>query len=332
MENKISKLIEQVQKLPEDSLDEALEYVNRVIEESTAKKPVPPCPHCEKEGAKRNGRVAGRQRYLCRNCGKSFGDATHSAISQSHYGEAVWRQVIRDTISGVPIDKTANSVMVSHSTVFNMRHKILMALETQEEIKPTVIEGVCELDDTYVLECYKGKKLPEGFWRKARKHGAVAEKRGVSREYIAICTGIQRDGKAISKAVIRATPGKDDVISVFENRIGEESLILCDGAKSYVALGESCDCPVTNVHEDGKNGKGFYHINTANSFHSFIKDRYNQYRGVATKYLNRYNALFSVAYRSDEDLSAAIYNILTANNTQRHRTVRDVKALNLLNI
>ena len=35
-----------------------------------------------------------------------------------------------------------------------------------------------------------------------------------------------------------------------------------------------------------------------NGFHSYIKSRYHFYRGVATKYLNRYNALFSAAYRN----------------------------------
>jgi len=46
----------------------------------------------------------------------------------------------------------------SHSTAFNYRHKILSALETLETIAPTVLSGVCELDDTYVLESSKGKK------------------------------------------------------------------------------------------------------------------------------------------------------------------------------
>jgi len=249
------------------------------------------------------------------------------------YGEAVWKQVIRDTVSGRPIGRTVASLGISHSTAFHMRHKILLSLEGAESREPTVLDGVCELDDTYVLESLKGSKLPEGFWRKPRKHGAKAQKRGISNEYLGICTGVQRDGKAFSMAVTRATPGKEDVISVFGNRIGSEALILCDGATSYAALGEKCECPVKNVCEDGgKGGKGFYNTNTANNFHSFIKGRYNQYRGVATKYLNRYNALFSKVFRSDDELTDELYNIFMSNDTPRHRSVYDVKALNLLDI
>ena len=333
MENKISKLIELVQKLPENCLDEAIDYVTEKIDEQSEEKPVPSCPHCNTRKAKRNGTKDGQQRYLCKDCGKTFGDTTNTAMSYSHYGEAVWRQVIRDTLAGIPIDQTATSLHISHSTAFNMRHKILLSLEAEEERTPTVLDGVCELDDTYVLESYKGSKLPEGFWRKPRVHGAKAEKRGVSNEYVAICTGVQRGGQAYSSSVTRATPSKEDVIGVFGNRIGQEALILCDGATSYVALGESCECPVQNVSVEGaKGGKGFYNINTANGFHSFIKDRYTQYRGVATKYLNRYNALFSRVYRSNDDLADEIYNILMSNESPRHHSVRDVKALNLLEI
>lgn len=37
-----------------------------------------------------------------------------------------------------------------------------------------------------------------------------------------------------------------------------------------------------------------YHLNTVNSLHSRIKMMLEQFRGVASKYLNRYLALFSV--------------------------------------
>jgi len=333
MENKISKLIELAKKLPEDCLDEAIEYMTGIIEMNNDYKPVPPCPHCKSDGVKRNGRKNNRQRYLCGSCGKTFGETTNTALSGSHCGEAVWKQVISDTVNGISIDKTADSIGVSHSTAFNMRHKVLISIEAEERRTPTVLGGVCELDDTYVLESYKGKKLPGGFWRKPRKHGAKAQKRGISNEYVGICTGVQRDGGAFAASVTRATPGKEDVSSVFKSRIRSEALILCDGTKSYAALGEDCGCSVKNVCEDGaKGGKGFYNINTVNNFHGFIKDRYEQYRGVATKFLNRYNALFSKVFRSSNELVDEIYNIMVSNNTPRHHTVHDVKTLNLLDI
>jgi len=333
MGNKITQLIDLVQKLPEDCVDEAIEYIQQKIEESDAKKPPPPCPYCKAENTLRNGRKKNRQRYLCKECGKTFGETTNTAISQSRYGEAVWKHVISDTLAGIGLDQTAESVGVSHSTAFHMRHKILLSLEAEESRERGELNGVCELDDSYVLESMKGSRLPPDYWRKARRHGAKAQSAGVSNEHVAICTGVQRDGRVVCRTVNRATPGKEDLLTVFRNRMGQEALILYDGAPSYAALGKSCECPVKNVCEDGsKGGKGFYHINTVNGLHSFIKGRYDQYRGVATKYLNRYNALFSKAYGNGDDLTNEVYKILMTNTSPLHRTVHDVKTFALLDI
>lgn len=249
-------------------------------------------------------------------------------MAHSQCGEAAWKQIIRDTVNGISMSKSAEALALTPNTVFNMRHKILLALEYQELHNPTSLGVVCELDDTFVLESYKGTKLPENFWRKPRKHGAVAQKPGISNEYICINTGVSRVGEAFSKTVTRATPSKDDVKTVFEGRIEDETLVLCDGAKGYGDLGVINNCDVVIVKEK----KGFVHTNTANSFHSFIKERYNQYRGVATKYLNRYNALFSKAYRNAEGLISEVYCLLRKNDAPRHHSVSDVKDLNLLEI
>jgi len=333
MGSKITQLLDLVRKLPEDCVDEAISYIQEKIEESNEKRPKPCCPHCNGDKVMRNGKKKNRQRFVCKGCGKSFGERTNTAISQSHCGEAIWKQVISDTLTGVSLDETAESIDVSHSTVFHMRHKVLMSLEAAENREPTMLNGVCELDDTYVLESRKGSKLPREYWRGARRHGARAQSSGVSNEYVAICAGVQRDGSAVCRTVNRATPGKKDLVSIFGHRMGQEALILYDGAPSYAALGSSCECPVKNISEDGsKRGKGFYHINTANGFHRLIKQQYVQYRGVATKYLNRYNALFAKTYRSDSNLVDEVYNMLISNTTPLHRTIHDVKTLNLLEI
>jgi transposase-like protein len=330
MENKLQKLIKLVQKLPEGLLDETIDYVEEKIEESTENQPAPPCPHCN-SSAKRNGHKDGIQRFRCNTCGKTFAQTTKTALYHSQCGEAVWKQVIRDTLDGVPIAGTAGALALSTDTVFRMRHKILLGLEAEEARNPTVLNGVCEFDDTYVLENLKGgKKLPEGYYRKARRHGAVAQKRGISNEYISISTGIQRDGSAYCRTVARSTPGKDEISAAFDGHIGEATLALCDGAKSYSILGENGNCDVVRVSEE--NQSGFYHTNTANGLHSHIKEMVKRYKGVATKYLNRYNILFAKMYRSGEDLADSIYNILCNIEINRHHSVKDVTSLRLLDI
>lgn len=71
-----------------------------------------------------------------------------------------------------------------------MRHKILVVLQQMPEICNACLGEVSELDETFVLDCYKGKPLDNDISRKPLKLGAKAEKRGISSEYVCICTGI----------------------------------------------------------------------------------------------------------------------------------------------
>ena len=98
-------------------------------------------------------------------------------MSQSHFNGAVWQEVISDTVQGNAIDYSAKKLGISHRTVFDMRHKVLLALQELPETENILLDGVSELDETFVLESYKGKTLPETVGREARKHGAKAQKR-----------------------------------------------------------------------------------------------------------------------------------------------------------
>ena len=249
-------------------------------------------------------------------------------MENSHSGEAVWKQVIYDTINGVSIDKTADRLDMHHETIFNMRHKILFCLEQEEVAKPTQLSGICEADETYILENYKGKKLPEEFWRKPRKHGAVAKAPGLSSEYICVCSGVEREGAAVAVAVNRGTAGKDDINQVFGDRVDNETMILSDGAKAYIILEKSGKCAVLNASNEKDN---FFNINTVNNFHSFIKERNRAARGFATKYLNRYNILFSTVYRKSNAIADDIYKKLSDRNN-RYNTICQTQSQNLLEI
>jgi transposase-like protein len=313
MDSKLKTLIELVRRLPEGKLDEAIERIQEIKQagEEEDKLVVPKCPHCGGDTVVKNGHNHDRQQYLCRDCGKSFCGTTNSAVCHSHSGETVWKQVIHDTVNGVAIDKTAGSLGLHHETVFNMRHKILYSLEQNNKNNPIILSGVCEADETYLLESEKGRKIPPDYHRKARKHGAVAGKRGISDEYICVCAGIERDGGAFSMAVNRASPTKDEIMRVFGGKVSSQTLILCDGSKSYDILSREGKCTVINA---GPDNSGFNHINTVNGYHSFIKERNRNARGFATAYLNRYNALFSMVYRSSEFIADDIYKMMTNMN------------------
>ena len=150
-------------------------------------------------------------------------------------------------------------------------------------------------------------------------------------EYVCICTGVQRNGPAMAMTVNRATPSKDEIKQVFLGHINSGSLVCTDGAKGYEVLRTAVEgCSVVKVKQ--KEGS-FYHLNTVNAFHSCIKRLNSTFRGVATKYLNRYNGLFSLIFRKGEEIRDALSSCIRKPSTVCCWTpVLEIKLQGVLNL
>lgn len=307
------KVLEFIRKLQGSELNDSCNTSEVITEnKGISKAPLCTCPHCGGENVIRFGRKRGKQRYQCKDCKKVFMATTGTTMENSHSDENAWKTVVEDTINGhVSIDKTAEKIGVCHTTAFNMRHKVLMTLESHLETDPVVLQDISELDETYVLESLKGKKFGENAPRKPRKHGAKASKRGISNEQVCIMAGVQRNGgPAYAVTTNRANPSKEEIGEAFKDHVGTGCVAFTDGLKGYKHLENIVDCVIESVSVEEQKSSKTANLNNVNGFHSHIKARYNYYRGVATKYINRYNALFSATYRPDEDLVGKICSLL----------------------
>lgn len=328
MKQKLESLFGYIKALGEADLDRLIRFVFSLVS-LTPTDDRPACPHCGSQHVTKNGHVRGKQRFVCHECSRSFSHTTNTLMAQSHYQASVWADFIRDTLDGESLDSSAEKFLFSHQTAFNMRHKVLMALQDLGGQQLTILSGTAECDETFVLDCYKGAAVPEQACREARKHGAKASKRGISNEYVAICTGIQRDGGVIAETVNRAKPSGEELELVFRNRIAWDTLVLTDGLRSYSALEPLTSCTVVDInHEEGR---GIFNLNTVNSLHSYIKETYNHYRGVATKYLNRYNALFAAAFRCSKQFGGTLFSALcTIGKTCHWHGVKEIRSYQLV--
>lgn len=317
----LKDIIELSKELPEECYEETFEKLKEIKEKAKVERESAPtiCLSCSSSNIVRNGKRHKKQAYLCRDCKKSFVATATSSIAYSHSSETVWKQIIRDTVDGIAIDKTADSLDLAHSTVFNMRHKILRCVEQLIINTPTELDGVHEADETYVLESLKGRKIPVDYHRKPRKHGSKATKAGISEEYICVCTSVGSENQCTASAVNRATPSKAEIVQVFGDKVTTNTVILCDGNKNYDVLEDKC----TVAHSK--------RVNKANGFHSFIKERLMAARGVATIYLNRYNALFSQVFGKQDSVADKIFEHMTARDDS-FSTIKSVKSQNLLHI
>jgi len=244
-------LISRINLLSEQEVISLMDAVTLMAGKDTLDKK-PDCPYCGSHAIIRYGHKCGKQRFFCKSCGKTFVPTTHTIMSNSHFPEKIWREVIKDTVRGNAIEYTAKRTCCSHQAVFDMRHKVLMALQQLPEACEVCLGDVSEFDETFVLDCYKGKKLDSFLTRKPHRHGAKAEKRGISNEYICICTGIQRKGDALAASVNRAKPSAGELISIFEGHIADGTLALCDGLRSYHALPGIADCTVKDCNAADK--------------------------------------------------------------------------------
>ncbi|GHU58903.1 hypothetical protein FACS1894133_4570 [Clostridia bacterium] len=319
----LKDLLGLTKELPEKYFEETYEKLKEIKDkadaEKEAKSKIKTCPYCSSDMIVRNGKRHGRQAYICRDCGKTFVETTGSAIANSHASVSVWKQVIRDTIEGVSLDNTAKNLDIQHSTAFEMRHKILTCLEDDLSVSPVVLEGVCELDETYVLESEKGRKFSENHHREPRKRGGKASKRGLSNEQICVQSAVTSSGKCVALTVNRSNPTKEEIEQVFADRIVADTTIICDGNESYEILSDKC----TVAHVK--------HPNKVNGFHSFQKERIRQMRGVATIYQNRYNALFAECYGDLETATNRIFTLMTECDSS-FLCNADVKSRNLCGI
>lgn len=329
MENKIDTLFDYIKTLSESDLDRIIKFVLGIVSVNQQSEYLPNCPYCGGAHVIKHGHKNKKQRFMCHDCKRTYMHTTNTLMANSHYIQSVWTNFIQDTLYGVTLDDSAEKYGFSHQTAFNMRHKVLMALQDLLVKNPVLRSDIAELDETFVLDCYKGGPVPESTGREARKHGAKVSKRGISNEYISICTGIQRDGGVVAASVNRAKPSGKELEEIFRGHIAESTLVLTDGLRSYRVLEMLSDCTVVDINHEESHG--FFNLNTVNSLHSFIKETYNHYRGVATKYLNRYNALFSVALRCANNLKDTLFSSLGKVGQECYwHSIKDIRNRRLL--
>ena len=70
-----------------------------------------------------------------KECGNRFVVEHGQLTFYSHQEQFKWNGLILDTLNGVSLKETAVKINVNERNVFNMRHKLLVSLKTEEHPK-----------------------------------------------------------------------------------------------------------------------------------------------------------------------------------------------------
>jgi transposase-like protein len=113
------------------------------------------CPICGGVHVQRNGRRAnGSQKFVCKDCGKTFSIRKNTIFSGTHKSASVWKEFLRCMSEGLSLDKTAERCGITHATAFVWRHKVLDVIG--DALKDTELTGIVEADEAFLPVSYKG--------------------------------------------------------------------------------------------------------------------------------------------------------------------------------
>ncbi|QVK17812.1 IS1595 family transposase [Mycoplasmatota bacterium] len=149
------------------------------------------CPHCGSVEFVKNGKTnKGIQRYICRECNKSFCDTSNTLLYRSRCTEDIWLKFIDCEISGLSLKETAYYNNLSITTCFYMRHKLYKAIRNLK-MKETLSSKV-ELDCIYTKINLKGTK-PSNMPRHSKKRGNTSAYSGISHHKVCIVAAIDEN-------------------------------------------------------------------------------------------------------------------------------------------
>lgn len=188
------------------------------------------CPRCGsvaivKKGKSRNG----EQRYLCRDCGRTFSGSTDRILGTSKLPRETWMAYAECFVLMLPLRECAGRCGVCLKTAYTMRHRLIECLKGYSPEFRVGQGQACELDETYFPESFKGNHSKGSFTlpRKARHRGKQVHKRGLSREQICVMTGISDTNATFFEVSGRGVVSRKRAAEALRDRIGAGAVVAC---------------------------------------------------------------------------------------------------------
>lgn len=277
--NKLTQAIRQLSWQDRQALQDELAALQgqdagiRVIEAQAR----PNCPSCEGTHIVKNGMARGLQRYLCRNCGRTFSALTATPLNGLHKRQ-LWLAHTQALSEGLSIPQVAKELGIARSTAHRWRHRFLR-LPSEQQAQELV--GIAEADESYFLDSSKGDR---GLLRKPRRRGGKASKPGVSKEQVAVLMVRDRSGATANLIVPRTTAA--ELSGALQPMLPTDTILCTDGSRSLAAAANILGVQHRSVNVSaGVRVDGPWRIQNVNVYAS-------RFKGVATKYLASYLGWF----------------------------------------
>lgn len=130
-------------------------HINEFIKDNVYKnKIIKCCPICGGSKYIKHGTYDGKQRYKCKECGKTYSKATNSLWSYSKKDLNIWIKFVELMMKRRSLRFCAKKLDINIATAFYWRHKILHILKNDSI--PSSLKGYVHMNKTILKENYKG--------------------------------------------------------------------------------------------------------------------------------------------------------------------------------
>ena len=242
------------------------------------------CPKCGSESVVKNGLShSGRQRFLCKDCGRKFTYLSKSIFASTKLDlDKISKTIVLMTFN-LPLEAIEEVVDISHPTAYLWRQKILAAVNGWQD--RVVLKGRVWIDETYIFD---SRILHEDGYQ---------VKRGLSKNLICIAVGIDQYENIYVKICGNGKPSGKRILSVFKDHIEPGSTLVHDGENAHNMLIDKLGLiSETHIYND-KNPEYIKNMALINNLCSWLKRYLYRFIGMKLDYLQLYLDWFAYLFR-----------------------------------
>jgi|AntRauTorcE11898_2_1112593.scaffolds.fasta_scaffold18894_1 transposase-like protein len=260
---------------------EAKDALHKVIDKERSESRY--CDHCGSVHVVKNGKTpVGRQKYMCKDCGKSYSDTRNSIIASSKKPYHVWESFIVCMMNEFTLRKTAKLIGISLPTAQGWRHKVMEAMGMYD--LGVSLSGKIQVDETYFNLNMKGyKKLP----RPPKKRKTRSYKKGLNSELVSVVSAIDEHDSLLIEIAGAGNPGADSIIATLDGRVKHGSALTTDSKSAYLKVAKHFNSEIHQI-PSGLHTDGAHNLGEVNEVHSRLKSWMVQFKGVSSRHLKRY--------------------------------------------
>lgn len=321
----LTKLLEELKNLTDEEIAKLFSEVevekSARVKGGTNKDQMIACPHCGSIATVKSGKTAaGTQRYICKDCRKTFTLETNTILSHSNLNSEQWYQIFKGIVERSSLATIAEKIGMSVKCAWYNKHKIqtvLLALYGEQD----TFQDIVECDECFARLSFKGKRDPDFFItdlrRLPRHRRSKTEKTqyliehgyseivfknpgelerllygsnflpGTNRDNVCILSGKDRSGNLYMSPACLGNAEPKHIQAHFKKRFASDTILVTDSSKAYGPFAKSHNLRYEKL-ASGQHSRGPYSLSRINAVHSNLRD-YMPKSGknlLATKYLD----------------------------------------------